>query len=83
MSSITTDFRASGVVRTSAHRAADGVIAGYIHSLVQAAAGLAGDDDGQPMPARLTSRAYDCGVSRSGGFATRRRPALRRAPVPA
>jgi hypothetical protein len=83
MSTITTEFRAPAVARASAQRAADGVIAGYIHSLAQAATKPAGQDGPRTKLSRLAAQAYECGASRSSGVVTRRRPALRRVPSPA
>lgn len=85
MSSITTEYnapRASRSGRPVALRAADGVIAGYIRSLAQAAAPLTGGG-ANAKSGRLAAHAYACGASRASGLATRRRPALRRAPLPA
>lgn len=76
MSSITTDLRAPAVARPRALRVADGVIAGYIHSLARAASPSAGA--GKPKLSRLAARAYECGASRSSGVAGRRRPQLLR-----
>ena len=83
MSSITTDSRAPAVARTTAMRAADGVTARYIHSLVRAAAEPAADREEKLEPNRMAPHAYECGASRSNGLTTRRRLALRRAPLPA
>lgn len=77
MSSITTDLRAPAVARPKALRVADGVIAGYIHSLARAAANPAAGP-GKPKLSRLAARAYECGASRSSGVAGRRRPQLLR-----
>lgn len=89
MSTITTDLRAPATTRPAAQRAADGVIAGYIHSLAQAAAKPAAQGRPRPKLARLAARAYECGASRSTGVAsrstgvaTRRGPMLRRVPSP-
>ncbi len=83
MSTITTDFRAPAVARSTAQRAADGLIAGYIRSLAQVATEPAAEAGARPKLTRLAAQAYDCGASRSKGLATRRRPALRRVPSPA
>lgn len=83
MSSIMTDFRAPAVARTTAMRAADGVTARYIHSLLRASAELAAGGAAEPKPRRLAPLAYECGSSRRNGVATRRRLALRRAALPA
>ena len=82
MSTISTDLRIPAMTRTSASRAADGVMAGYIRSLAQAAAKpaaqvMAKRDD------RRVADAYGCGASRTSGLAARRRPSLRRVPSPA
>ena len=84
MSTITTDYRPPSVDRSAALRAAEGVIAGYIHSLVQSAgksSASRGEERGQPR--RLAPGAEACGASRRDGMTARRRSALRRAPVPA
>jgi hypothetical protein len=73
MSSITTDLRPAAVARPTALRVADGVIAGYIHSLARAAANSTAAP-GRPKLSRL-ARAYECGASRSSA---RRRPQLLR-----
>ena len=83
MSTITTDFRAPAVARSTAQRAADGLIAGYIHSLALAAARPAAEAGSRSKLGRLATHAYECGANRSSGIATRRRPALRRVPSPA
>jgi hypothetical protein len=83
MSTITTDFRAPAATRSTALRAADGVIAGYIHSLAKAAAAPATRGTAKPGLGRLVSHAYECGASRGSGLTTRRRPGLRRVPSPA
>jgi hypothetical protein len=83
MSTISTDFRAPAVARSTALRAADGVIAGYIHSLAQTAAQPAARGAARPRLGRLAAHAYGCSASRGSGLATRRRPALRRVPSPA
>lgn len=84
MSTITTEFRAPAVARPAAQRAADGVIAGYIHSLAHTAAAKPAAHAGPGAKlARLAAQAYECGASRSNGVVTRRRPALRRVPSPA
>ncbi|MDE3134346.1 MAG: hypothetical protein KGL15_09790, partial [Acidobacteriota bacterium] len=84
MSSITTDLRAPAVARPRALRVADGVIAGYIHSLARAAADPAAGA-GRPKLSRLAARAYERGAGRgsgvgacSRGVAGRRRPQLLR-----
>jgi hypothetical protein len=82
MSTITTDLRGPAIARGTALRAADGVIAGYIRSLAQAAAKPA-DGVGKPKLGRLATHAYECGASRATGLATRRRGAPRRVPSPA
>ena len=83
MSTVTTNFRAPAAARPTALRAADGVIAGYIRSLVQAASKPAADGAAKETLSRLASHAYGCGAGRSSGLAARRRTALRRAPAPA
>jgi hypothetical protein len=83
MSTITTDFRAPAVARSTAQRAADGLIAGYIHSLAQAAAKPIAEAGSGPKLRRLAAHAYECGAGRSSRRATRTRPALRRVPSPA
>jgi hypothetical protein len=82
MSTITTDLRATAT-RTTALRAADGVIAGYIHSLAREAATPVTQETTEPVLGRLMKHAYKCGASHTSGIATRRRPALRRVPSPA
>jgi hypothetical protein len=83
MSTITTDFRPTATARPTALRAADGVIAGYIHTLAREAATPAAQETSEPVLDRLVRQVFECGASRSSGMATRRRPALRRAPAPA
>jgi hypothetical protein len=83
MSTTTTDLRAPAVSRPAALRAADGVVAGYIHSLSQAAAKPAASATPMPALSRLAKHAYECGASRSSGLATRRRSARLRVPSPA
>jgi hypothetical protein len=83
VSTITNEFRAPTVARAAAMRAADGVIAGYIHSLAHTPPRTVAGAAPQPRLARLVAHAYECGASRSNGTATRRRPALRRVPSPA
>jgi hypothetical protein len=83
MSTITTDLRAPAFARSSALRAADGVIAGYIHSLVKAAAAPATRDRAKPGLGRLATHSYECGANRASGLTTRRRAGLRRVPSPA
>lgn len=73
MSSITTDVRPPAVARPSALRAADGVIAGYIHSIARAAANSTAAPS-KPKLSRLAARAYECGAGRSNRAAGRRRP---------
>jgi hypothetical protein len=79
MSTITTEFRAPAA-RSTALRAADGVIAGYIHTLARSAA------PAEPAPrnaGRLASPSYHCSSARAARAGSRRRPALRRVPLPA
>jgi hypothetical protein len=83
MSTFTTDFRPTAVARPTALRAADGVIAGYIHTLARDAATPAAPETSEPVLDRLVKHVYECGASRSSGLATRRRAALRRVPAPA
>jgi hypothetical protein len=83
MSTITTDLRAPAVSRPAALRAADGVVAGYIHSLAKAAAEPAAAATPMPALSRLAKHAYECGASRSSGLTARRRPARLRVPSPA
>jgi hypothetical protein len=83
MSTVTTDFRAPAVVRSTALRAADGVIAGYIHSLAKAAVAPVTRGTAKPGLGRLATHSYECGASRASGLTTRRRPGLRRVPSPA
>ncbi len=84
MSTITTDLRAPAVSRSTALRAADGVIAGYVHALAQAAAEPAAEGGAKFKLSRLATQAYECGASRGNGLTARRRPAaLRRVPSPA
>jgi hypothetical protein len=82
MPSVTTDLRAPGAARPIALRAADGVIAGYIHSLAHAATRSPADSTKQKL-GRRASQAYECGASRSSGLAGRRRRQLLRAPAAA
>jgi hypothetical protein len=83
MSTITTDLRATAA-RTTALRAADGVIAGYIQSLAREAAKPAAQETAEPVLGRLMKHAYECGASHhTNGIATRRRRALQRVPSPA
>ncbi|HEX3618555.1 MAG TPA: hypothetical protein VHU61_18560 [Solirubrobacteraceae bacterium] len=82
MSTITTDLRATAA-RTTALRAAEGVIAGYIHSLAREAAKPADQETTEPVLGRLMKHAYECGASHTNGIATRRRRALQRVPSPA
>lgn len=82
MSSITTEFRAP-VTRSSALRAADGVIAGYIRSLSQAAPEKPRGIVVKKQSSPLAAQAYRCGASHGKGVSARRRPALRRVPAPA
>lgn len=81
MSSITTDLRAPRL-RSAAMRAAEGVTAGYIRSLAQAAA-RPGQGRSKSNPERPAGHTYQCGAGHSKGMTTRRRPALRRVPAPA
>jgi CxxC motif-containing protein (DUF1111 family) len=83
MSTITTDLRATAAARPTALRAADGVIAGYIHTLAREAAKPATEEPAEPLLGRLMKHAYECGACHTTGMATRRRPALRRVPAPA
>jgi hypothetical protein len=83
MSTITTNLRAKTSARTTALRAADGVIAGYVHTLAREAAKPAVQETTEPVLSRLMKQAYECGASHTSGIATRRRPALRRVPSPA
>lgn len=83
MSTITTNFRAPAVARSSAQRAADGLIAGYIRSLAQVATAPAAEPGSRPKLVARAAQAYDCGARRSTGLANRRRPGLRRIPTPA
>lgn len=83
MSTFTTDFRPAAVARPTALRAADGVIAGYIHTLAREAAAPAAQETGEPVLDRLVKHVHECGASRSSGLAARRRHALRRVPAPA
>lgn len=83
MSTITTNLRASATPRPTALRAADGVIAGYIHTLAREAATPAEPQDAEPLLGRLVKRAHECGASHGSGVAPRRRPVLRRVPSPA
>ena len=82
MSTTTTPLRAPAVNRSAALRAADGVIAEYIHSLAQSAQ-PATPERTAPTLSRLAKQAYECGASRSSGLTTRRRPARLRVPSPA
>lgn len=81
MSTFKTDLRATA--RPTALRAADGVIAGYIHTLAREAATPAAAETSEPVLDRLVRHVYGCGANRSSGIATRRRPAQRRVPAPA
>jgi hypothetical protein len=83
MSTTTNTLRTPTVNRTAALRAADGVIAEYIHSLAQTAAQPAASKRTVPTLSRLAKHAYECGASRSSGLTTRRRPARLRVPAPA
>lgn len=83
MSTTTTPLRAPAVNRSAALRAADGVIAEYIHSLAQAATQPVTPQRTAPTLSRLAKQAYECGASRSSGLTTRRRPARLRVPSPA
>jgi hypothetical protein len=83
MSTTTTDLRATPIARPSALRAADGVIAGYVHSLAREAVMPAPKEPAEPLLGRLVKHAYECGAGRGSGIATRRRPAVRRVPTPA
>jgi hypothetical protein len=83
MSTITTNLRATATDRPSSLRAADGVIAGYIHSLAREAARPTPQEPAEPLLGRLVKHAYGCGANRGSGMATRRRPAARRVPSPA
>lgn len=83
MSTITTEFRAPAVARPTALRAADGVIAGYIHSLAQATAKPLAEATPRPRLARLAAHAHECATGRGNCTAMRRRPALQRIPSPA
>lgn len=82
MSTITTNLHFSPIARTPASRAADGVIAGYIHSLAQAAS-MPAASGVTATKLRQLAETYGCGASRTSGLAARRRPALRRVPSPA
>jgi hypothetical protein len=83
MSTITTDFRAPAVARPTALRAAEGVIAGYIHSLAKTAATPTAPLRPKPKIGRLATHSYECGASRTSGLTTRRRLGLQRVPSPA
>ena len=83
MSTTTTDLRAPAVNRPATLRAADGVIAGYIHSLAQPATQSTAPGITMPTLSRLAKQAYGCGASRSSGLTTRRRSARLRVPSPA
>ena len=82
MSTTTTPLRAPAVNRSAALRAADGVIAEYIHALARSAQS-ATPERTAPTLSRLAKQAYECGASRSSGLTTRRRPARLRVPSPA
>ena len=83
MSTITTNLRATAFARPSALRAADGVIAGYIHSLAREAETPASLETDEPLLERLVKHANDCGARRGSGIARRRRRTQRRIPSPA
>jgi hypothetical protein len=85
MSTITTNLRATAnpTARPTALRAADGVIAGYVHSLAREAARPTPQEPAEPLLGRLVKQVYECGANRGSGIATRRRPGLRRVPSPA
>jgi hypothetical protein len=81
MSTITTNFRAPALARPTAHRAADGVVAGYIRSLVQDGPGATDVKDESKLSS-LAPLSDECRARRSRS-ATRRRPPLRRAALTA
>ena len=92
MSTTTIDFRTLSVARTAAHRAADGVVAAYIHALANSV------EPADAEPADQRSRFYEAAAAplgggfaracasgrssrptRAGAVSIRRRPARRRA----
>jgi hypothetical protein len=76
MSNTATELRASSFARSTAHRVADGVVAGYVRALASAS-----PEQTEPRETHPT-RDRDCDqgrVSRSGAAAARRRSARRSA----
>ena len=88
MSTTAIDYRATSVARTTAQRAAEGVVAAYIHALSSSSAEpVDAEPTDQRLAGRIRARACETGRSnrsaRAGAVSIRRHPARRRALLPA